>query len=78
MGCDCNEFNHVKGNKVIEFEKKLFQICVDGQRWKTLYKCEKCNVFWEENYVDGRWGGEPILSKVESDYVIKEWGKEFV
>lgn len=78
MCCDCNNFNSIHGNDVLEFVKKLNQLSVDGYKWKSLYRCNECKTFWEESYSGGRWNGEPVLTKVNSNYVLREWGEKYL
>ena len=75
MKCDCSSKNVYRGNDAMQFEKIwLREIKVDAVHWKTLYKCKECNVYWEETYVEGRFGGVPELKKVDEDYVGSVWG----
>jgi hypothetical protein len=72
--CQCNDYIEVRGNQTIEFEKNfLSELSVDGYKWRTLYQCNYCDTFWEESYSDGRWNGEPILSKVEEEHILQVW-----
>lgn len=75
MMCDCSLKDLYKGNNAVAFEQKCLQeIKVDARNWKTLYTCKVCNTYWEEKYIDGRFGGTPELRKVDENYVWSIWG----
>lgn len=74
MDCGCKLKKIYIGNEVILFkEKYLEEIKVDAYNWKTLYKCKKCSIYWEETYLDGRFGGIPKLKEVDKSYIKKVW-----
>jgi hypothetical protein len=59
-----------------EIEKlrcNLIEQCVDGFKWKTLYKCPICDSYWEEGYTNDRFGGVPYLIRVSKGYVEDNW-----
>lgn len=73
--CNCNFKGLYTGNDASLFEHEyLSEIKVDANSWKTLYRCKKCNTYWEETYVEGRFGGSPELRKVDESYVSTVWG----
>lgn len=73
--CDCNMKDLYKGNDATKYEQKyLREIKVDAYNWKTLYQCKKCKTYWEEVFLEGRFGGCPELRKVDQNYVISVWG----
>ena len=75
MPCYCNTKDFLEGNAAVIFaEKYLSVIKVDAVNWKTLYKCNDCDLYWEEIYRDGRFGGTPELRKVTVKYIQTEWG----
>jgi len=77
--CNCNLKDLYKGNEATTFEQDcLHELKVDAHNWKVLYKCPKCNTYWEETYVEGRFGGSPELRKVNESYVISAWGSEYL
>jgi hypothetical protein len=80
MTCKCSTQNEVAKAKEIEQMKtnQLEQLKVDAYKWKTLYKCKFCQSFWELHYTGGRWDGEPELIKVNSDYVVENWGTQYL
>lgn len=79
MMCDCNFKDLYKGNDVTKFQQKCLQeVKVDAYNWKTLYKCKVCNTYWEETYVEGRFGGTPELRKVDKSYVVSVWSLDHI
>ena len=79
MKCKNHNFNKISGNEVIDIENKyLKEVAVNGEKWRTLYQCKNCCSFFEERYTGGRWDGIPQLVSVTKEYVIKNWGKEYI
>lgn len=77
MKCACSSNEKFEGNDATAFEQVcLREIQVDAVNWKTLYKCKECDEYWEETYLDGRFGGIPELRKVDESYVSSVWGPE--
>ena len=44
--------------------------------WLTLYKCLKCEIFWEKYYPHSEYqgGGEPELHQVDAGYIKEKYG----
>lgn len=75
MMCECSLKDEYKGNDASIFEQmSLQEIRVDAYNWKTLYQCKECSTYWEETYAEGRFGGTPVLRRVEKSYVESVWG----
>lgn len=79
MNCNCGSKTEYGGNEVIAFKEKYLEILkIDAFNWKGLYRCRECNTFWEETFKDDRWGGWPVLNKVDEKYVSSNWGNEYI
>lgn len=78
MICKCSSLEQIRGKQIQETKKHLTELKVDGFKWRTIYRCKDCQVFWEEGYTDDRFVGEPYLIKVSEDYVAKNWGKDYL
>lgn len=79
MICECNIKDLYEGNEAVLFERKFLQVVrVDAYKWKTLFKCKSCNQYWEEVYIDGRFGGTPELRKVDESYAMSAWGLDSI
>lgn len=77
--CCCNNVNKVEESEVEQMvSDHLQQLSVNGFLWRTLYKCRECEAFWEERYTGGRWNGGPELFKVDSNYVLENWGSDYI
>jgi hypothetical protein len=74
MMCECDSVSTLKSNEATLFKRKYLEaVKVDSVNWTALYRCKECQVFWEETFEDGRWGGTEILNKVDEEYVKKNW-----
>lgn len=74
MECDCLNLDKIEGNKIVEYEKNyLIQIKVDGEKWRTLFKCQYCNSYWEERDAHGRFGVDIDLIKVTEKYAKENY-----
>ncbi|MDD2402836.1 MAG: hypothetical protein PHD60_11670 [Clostridia bacterium] len=79
MSCKCDALDKLKGEKLDEIiQQHLVQLKVDGFKYKTLYICKYCRVFWEERNTEDRYFGEPYLVKVTENYVSINWGTQFL
>ncbi|MGL5256896.1 MAG: hypothetical protein ACRC76_07635 [Proteocatella sp.] len=76
MSCDlCGNASKISKGEII---KKLVnvvfeEIAVDGEKWHILYRCKKCNAYWEERYTGGRWDGWPELYKMNEVDALDKW-----
>lgn len=72
--CNCYKQDIYEGNNATDFENRfLEEVKVNAFDWKTLYICKDCSTYWEETYLDGRFGGVPQLKKINRNYAISEW-----
>lgn len=79
MSCKCNGLDKIEGDEVEKaIQLYLIELKIDGFKWKTLYRCKFCRTFWEERNTDDRFVGEPYLVKVTEEYVVNNWGSQFL
>ncbi len=75
--CSQNDkIEDVDYDKVIN---KLTKISIQIEPiWRGLYFCPICKTYWEEQFIDDRFGGRPFLNKVTAKYVEDEWGPDYL
>ncbi len=74
MKCNCSVNEILKSSSASRYKSDyLTKVKIDVSTWKGLYKCKICNQYWEESFDDGRFGGDILLKKVDSEYVKSNW-----
>ena len=77
--CCCSEKEILKGADYEKVKKQLTNISIQIEpSWRGLYFCNKCNTYWEEQFIEDRFVGRPYLKKVNELYVINQWGKDYL
>ena len=75
----CSLNDTVINNEYDILIKRLSKISVQIEpSWRGLYVCPECNTYWEESFLEDRFVDRPFLKRVTSQYVISEWGQEYL
>ena len=75
----CSEKEILEGTDYEKIQKQLTKISIQIEPiWRGLYFCNKCNTYWEEQFIEDRFGGRPYLKKVDEHYVKTNWGQDYL
>ena len=75
----CSEKETLEGADYENIIGKLTKISIQIEpTWRGLYFCHQCKTYWEEQFIEDRFGGRPYLKKVNARYVRTEWGQDYL
>lgn len=74
MNCRCDSLTTLRDNVASFKREHLVPIAIDSKGWEGLYRCKACRTLFEETFGEDRFGGIPILRKVDREYAIGKWG----